>query len=313
MSGDKPRRALVTGGAGFIGHHLVKALCQGGLEVTVLDDLSVGTKDRLPDGVRFIQGDVRDTHAVSEALEGVDTVFHLAAIVSVRASVEKFAGDADVNLMGTLCVLEAMADREVRRAIFSSSMAVYADSPTPVPLSEDSLVEPISPYGAAKLAAERYWHLLCKEVGIDATVLRYFNTYGPGQTPTPYVGVITIFIHRLLQGLPPIVFGDGEQRRDFIHVSDVVSATIAAMGAGGGGTFNVGTGHPTSVNDIARGLIAAVAPDVKSESAPEQLGEMKNAIAEISAISEALGWTPSRPTVDYDDVIAYWKSITPTS
>ena len=307
MSGHK--KALVTGGAGFIGHHLVAALLAKGLEVTVLDDLSVGRRENVPAGARFIQGDVRDPEAVTVALAGADCVFHEAAVVSIRASVEGFLRDADVNLTGTLSLLQCMADSGVRKAVFASSMAVYADSERPVPLGESAPLAPISPYGIAKLAAERYWLMMCSHYGLSGTVLRYFNTYGPGQTPTPYVGVITIFISRLLRGEMPVIYGDGEQRRDFVHVDDVVSANLAALdGEVGGRTLNVGTGRATTVNDIARALIAELAPGTAPRYAPAQEGEMRNAVADISAIRAALGWAPGRPTVDFADVVAWWRS-----
>jgi len=270
------KKALVTGGAGFIGHHLAAALLARGLEVTVLDDLSVGRRENVPAGARFIQGDVRDPEAVTVALAGADCVFHEAAVVSIRASVEGFVRDADVNLTGTLNVLQCIADSGVRKAIFASSMAVYADSEQPVPLAEGAPLGPISPYGIAKLAAERYWLMLCAHHGLSGTVLRYFNTYGPGQTPTPYVGVITIFIHRLLRGEAPVVYGDGEQRRDFVHVDDVVAANLAALeGEAGGLTLNVGTGRATTVNEIAQALIAELHPGLTARHAPAQEGEMR--------------------------------------
>ena len=303
------RRALVTGGAGFIGHHLARALLERGLAVTVLDDLSMGRRENVPPAARFVPGDVRDPLALDDALDDVDVVFHEAAIVSIRASVDGFKRDADVNFMGTLELLERMRGRGVRKAIIASSMAVYDDSPTPVPLSESAPTIPISPYGVAKLAAERMWHLVCAQLGIESTVLRYFNTYGPNQTPTPYVGVITIFINRLLRGELPVIFGDGEQRRDFVHVDDIVSANLAVLdGKAAGRTFNVGTGRATSVNDIARGLIAVLAPGAEPGYAPAQVGEMRNAIAGIHAIEHALGWTPSKPAIDYADVVAWWKA-----
>jgi UDP-glucose 4-epimerase len=305
-------RVLVTGGAGFIGHHLAHALVRRGVAVTVLDDLSVGRRENVPSEARFVHGDIRDPGAVGAALEGVDAVLHQAAVVSIRASVEHFVRDAEVNLMGTLHLLQRMAERPIRRAVLASSMAVYADSPRPEPLPETAPREPIAPYGVAKLAAERYWLLMGERTGIPATVLRYFNTYGPNQTFTPYVGVITIFIQRLLAGRPPVIFGDGEQRRDFIHVDDVVAANLAVLDAAdtavAGRVFNVGTGHATSVNEIAAGLIAVLAPGTQPEHAPAQPGEMRNAIADVSAIHRALGWAPRRVTVDFADVVVFWKS-----
>ena len=303
------KRALVTGGAGFIGHHLAAALLARGLEVTVLDDLSVGRRENVPPGARFIQGDVRDPEAVTVALTGADCVFHEAAVVSIRASVEGFLRDADVNLTGTLNLLQCMADSGVRKAVFASSMAVYADSERPLPLAEGAPLAPISPYGIAKLAAERYWLMLCAHHGFSGTVLRYFNTYGPGQTPTPYVGVITIFINRLLRGETPVIYGDGEQRRDFVHVDDIVSANLAALdGDASGQTLNVGTGRGTTVNEIARALIAELHPGLEPRYAPAQEGEMRNAVADVSAIRAALGWAPGRTQVDFGDVVSWWRS-----
>jgi UDP-glucose 4-epimerase len=301
-------RALVTGGAGFIGHHLAGALLARGLEVTVLDDLSVGRRENVPAGARFVEGDVRDAGAVRSALQGADCVFHEAAIVTIRGSMSGFVRDADVNLLGTLNLLECMADGGVDKAVFASSMAVYADTPTPEPISESAPTEPISPYGAAKLAAERDWLMLCDQFGLSGTVLRYFNTYGPNQTPSPYVGVITIFINRLLRGEQPIIFGDGEQHRDFVHVDDVVAANLAVLdGDAAGRVLNVGTGAATSVNALAAGLIERLAPDMEVQRDPAHPGEMRNAIADLTAIRETLGWEPKRRELDFDDVIAWWR------
>lgn len=304
-------RVLVTGGAGFIGHHLTRALLARGVAVTVLDDLSMGKRENVPAAARFIQGDVRDARALDDALDGVDAVLHEAAIVSIRASVEHFVRDAEVNLMGTLTLLRAIAARRISRAVLASSMAVYADSPRPDPLAESAPTVPISPYGIAKLAAERYWLMLGAQAGVAATALRYFNTYGTNQTPTPYVGVITIFIERLLAGAPLTIFGDGEQARDFVHVDDIVAANLAVLDAPAeavaGRVFNVGTGHATSVNQIASALIAVLAPGTRPEYQPAQAGEMRNAIADPRALRAASGWTARRVPPDFSDVIAFWR------
>ena len=305
-------RVLVTGGAGFIGHHITRALLGRGVAVTVLDDLSMGRRENVPAAARLVVGDVRDATAVRGALDGVDAVLHQAAIVSIRASVEHFVRDAEVNLMGTLTLLREIAGRRIPRAVLASSMAVYADSPRPDPLCEDAPTVPISPYGVAKLAAERYWLMLGAQAGVSATALRYFNTYGPNQTPTPYVGVVTIFIERLLGGAAPRIFGAGEQARDYVHVDDIVAANLAVLDAPAatvaGRIFNVGTGHATSVNEIAAMLIGAIAPGTQAEYLPPQAGEMRNAIADVSAIRAAIGWTPRRVPPDFRDVIAYWRA-----
>jgi UDP-glucose 4-epimerase len=303
---------LVTGGAGFIGHHLVRALLDRGDDVTVLDDLSMGRRSNVPPAARFIEGDIRDPVVVRAALDGVDAVLHEAAIVSIRASVEQFVHDAEVNLIGTLNLLQQMAGCRIQRAVLASSMAVYADSPRPDPLPEHAPTEPISPYGVAKVAAERYWLLIGAQSGMTTTALRYFNTYGPNQTFTPYVGVLNIFIRRLLAGQPPVIFGDGEQRRDFIHVDDIVRANLAVLDAPdaavAGRVFNVGTGQATSVNEIAAALIDLLAPGIVPTHAPEQPGEMRNAVGDVSAIRTALGWSPRRVAVDFSDVVEFWKA-----
>ena len=301
------RHALVTGGAGFIGHHLARGLLDRGLEVTVLDDLSVGRRENVPGEARFIEGDIRDPASVDRALEDVDCVFHEAAIVTIRGSVGKFRTDADVNLMGTLNLLERLEGRGVRRAVLASSMAVYADAPTPDPIPESYRTEPISPYGVAKLAAERYWLLMCPRFDAEPVVLRYFNTYGPGQTPTPYVGVITIFVERLLAGRVPVIFGDGQQRRDFVNVADVVRANLLALErAPGGDVFNVGTGRATSVLDIATALIEDLAPGTSPGFEPGRAEEMRNSVADISAIRR-LGYEPAFPTIDYSRVVDWLR------
>jgi UDP-glucose 4-epimerase len=304
-------RVLVTGGAGFIGHHLAHALVRRDIAVTVLDDLTTGRRENVPAEARFVEGDVCDPDAAREALDDVDVVLHEAAMVSIRASLEHFVRDARVNVMGTLNLLQQMAGRPIRRAVLASSMAVYADSARLEPLAEHARTDPIAPYGAAKLAAERYWLMICAHAGIPATALRYFNTYGPNQTFTPYVGVITIFVRRLLAGKPPVIFGDGEQRRDFVHVDDVVAANLAVLDAPdatvAGQVFNVGTGRATSINQLATGLIAALAPGTRPEYAPQQQGELCNAIADVTSIRRALGWFPQRTRVDFSDVVEFWR------
>jgi len=258
----------------------------------------------VPAEARLVEGDVRDPAALAGALEGARHVFHLAAVVSVRASIDGFVRDADVNLLGTLRLLEAMRGRGIERAVLASSMAVYADSPSGAPIAEDHDTTPASPYGVAKLAAERYWHLVCPQLGVRGTVLRYFNTYGPGQTPTPYVGVITHFTERILRGEPPVIFGDGEQRRDFVHVEDIVAATTAALDHDvAGRTLNVGTGAATTVNEVARALLALLGSELAPRYEPAVAGELRNAVADIEAAREALGYRPARPSLDPSSVV----------
>ena len=306
------RRALVTGGAGFIGSHLVERLLREGMQVVVLDNLSVGKRENVPARAKLMLGDMRDSDAVAAATSGVDVVFHLAARVSIRASVEGFYEDAETNLMGTLNVLRACAANNVKKLIYASSMAVYADAPGPIPLHESYPTVPISPYGVAKLASERYIMLVASQSGFRAVALRYFNTYGPRQTYTPYVGVITIFIQRLLRGEPPIIFGDGKQCRDFVYVGDIVEATFRAVVRDvDGEVINVGSGRGTSVNQIASLLCARLHPDIVPRHAPEQPGELHNSVADISKARQLLGYEPGPQLEDkIDEVIAWNRGIT---
>jgi UDP-glucose 4-epimerase len=295
------RKALVTGGAGFIGSAIARGLLSEGIPVVTLDDLSVGRRDNVPSDAELVVGDVRSDETVRRALAGVDIVFHQAARVSVRSSVKEFFEDADINLMGTLNLLRALVGSGVKKLVFASSMAVYGDSETPEPVNEDYRAEPASPYGISKLAGEQYCMHFSRDCGVDCHVLRYFNTYGPGQSFTPYVGVITIFTHRLLEGKEPVIFGDGEQQRDFVYVGDVVGANLASMQSDvPRGIFNVGTGVSTSVNRIADILRSRIAPHVEPRHVEAHPGELRYSVADVGRISDVLGF---RPKVRIEDRI----------
>ena len=296
--------ALVTGGAGFIGSHLTRALLAEGRRVTVLDNLSVGRREAVPDGAHFVHGDIRDEAAVSDALRNVDCVFHLAAQVTIRGSFDRFQEDLDANVMGTARLLRSVDPARVKWFTLASSMAVYADAGSPAPIDESHLKRPLSPYGVGKLAAEDVSSQILASRGIPFTAVRFFNTYGPGQTYTPYVGVLTIFITRLLRGEPITIFGDGEQQRDFIHVSDIVAGAIATPGRTPG-RFNLGTGRGTSLNQLAAMVLAKLAPGQKAHYADAQPGELRFSVANIEAAREALSFVPARSLQhDLDDVIA---------
>lgn len=287
------KKALVTGGAGFIGSHIAGRLRLAGMEVAVIDDLSMGKRENVPDGVEFHQASILDRKALAAALDGVDVVFHNAAKVSIRNSFDDIYGDTETNVLGTVNVLREGGKAGIRKFIFASSMAVYGER-APLPVQEDGLLEPISPYGAGKLAAESYVRQMSGYYGFESVVLRYFNTYGPGQTCTPYVGVITIFIDSLLQGRPPMVFGTGEQVRDFVYVGDVAQANLLAMErAPDKAVLNIGTGTGTSVNRIAGLLLEKLGADLEPVKAPLPLGEPKDSIADISKARRLLGFDPS--------------------
>ena len=295
--------ALVTGGAGFIGSHLTRALLAAGRKVTVIDNLSVGRRDTVPDAARFVHGDIRDERAVADALTNVDCVFHLAAQVTIRGSFDRFYEDLDTNVMGTARLLRAVDPARVKWFTLASSMAVYADASSPAPIDESHPTQPISPYGIGKLAAEGVSRQILEARGIPFTAVRYFNTFGPGQTYTPYVGVITIFVTRLLKGDGITVFGDGEQQRDFVHVGDIAAGTMATVGRAPG-TYNLGTGRGTSLNQLARLLIDRLAPGRQPAYAAPQAGELRYSVADIRAARAALGFQPTRTLEsNLDDVI----------
>lgn len=259
----------------------------------MLDNLSVGRRDAVPAGARFVHGDIRDERAVDEALAGVDCVFHLAAQVTIRGSFDRFYEDLDTNVMGTARVLRALEPSVVKWFVLASSMAVYADADAPRPIGERHPTVPLSPYGCGKLASEGVARQILEARGIPFTAVRFFNTFGPGQTYTPYVGVITIFVTRLLRGEPPVIFGDGAQQRDFVHVDDIVAGTLAAPGREPG-TYNLGTGRGTSLNRLAELLTSRINPALKPQHAPAQSGELRFSIADIAAARSRLGYEPTR-------------------
>jgi len=286
--------ALVTGGAGFIGSHLVQQLLRDGLNVIVLDDLSLGRRENIPSEASFVEGDMLDTKLVASILKKkVDVVFHLAAKVTIRGSASGFYDDAQTNIMGTLSVLKACLGTSVDRFVFSSSMAVYGDSPTPDPISENHIITPKSPYGISKYAGELYVKNICETAGINFTILRYFNTYGLNQSYTPYVGAITIFITQLLNNKPLTVFSDGSQCRDFVSVEDIVQGTIKALHPNKEGLIcNLGTGKGSTVNDIISFLANyfKIKPDIRYE--PKRPEELVNSVANIQKARDQLGYSP---------------------
>jgi len=289
---------LVTGGAGFIGSHVCESLVARGARVRVLDDLSMGRRDNVPAGAELMVGDVRDPLAVVRAMSGVEAVFHLAARVSIRTSTTQFLEDASVNVMGTLEILRAAAAAGVRKVLYASSMAVYGEAES-VPQDEDHPLHPLSPYGVGKVAAEKYCLVVGRHAGFQSLVLRYFNTFGTRQTLTPYVGVMTIFIHRLLSGSKPVIFGDGEQTRDFVYVGDVAEATVRAMESDVSGTvLNVGTGRGTTVNRLARLLCERIDPSIQPEHAGEQPGETRISVADNRRLESLVGFVPLRTVED---------------
>ena len=292
LSGE---RVLVTGGAGFIGSNLVKALVASGCDVTVLDNLSSGHRANLAavPQVRFVDGDVRDPDAVGTAIQGAAVVFHLAASVGNKRSIDDPIADAEINVLGTLRVLEAVRAHRVRKVVTSSSAGIFGELKT-LPIREDHPIEPDTPYGSTKLCSEKLCLAYAKLYDVEAVCLRYFNVYGPHQRFDAYGNVIPIFAFQMLRGETLTVFGDGEQTRDFVNVADVVQANLrAAATKGVSGPFNVGSGTRISINRLITLLGAASGLEPAVRHAAPRPGDVRDSLADIGAASAALGFAPT--------------------
>jgi UDP-glucose 4-epimerase len=293
-------KTLVTGGAGFIGSNLVALLLAQGHRVTVLDNLSSGTRRnlaRLPDAC-LIEGDIRDAKAVQHCSRDAEVIFHLAASVGNTRSIENPLEDSEVNVLGTLHVLEAARQAGVRKVVFSSSAGIFGELKT-IPIREDHAIEPDSPYGASKLAAEKLCLAYSKLYDLEAVCLRYFNVYGVHQRYDAYGNVIPIFVHQMLQGLPLTVFGDGEQTRDFINVRDVARANYrAALTRGISGAYNLGSGTRISINRLVELLCQATGMQGDVRHGPSRKGDVRDSLADISAARKAFGFEPTVTLAD---------------
>lgn len=284
-------KALVTGGAGFIGSHVVRRGIEAGWEITVLDNFSTGYEANLPahPRLRLVRGDVRDEAAVRDALSGAEAVFHLAASVGNVRSIEAPLFDAEVNLLGTLRVLEAMKAGGVRRLVYSSSAAIFGE-PERLPIDEAHRAEPDSPYGVSKLAGEKQCLCYGRLFGWEVACLRYFNVYGVNQRFDAYGNVIPIFGSRLLRGEPLVVYGDGEQTRDFVEVRDVADANWNALDRRARGAFNIGSGHATTITTLTRLIQEAAGRKGMVRHQEPRAGEVRHSVAAIGAAGAALGY-----------------------
>lgn len=300
-------KVVVTGGAGFIGSHVVDRLVQEGHEVVVVDNLSTGKRRNLNRAARFYKMDIQ-----SWRLERVfrnerpNIVMHLAAQMDVRKSVEDPVFDAQVNVLGTLNVLQQAVGHGVRKVVFSSSGgAIYGEQEI-YPAPESHVTRPLSPYGISKLCGEQYLSYYQRVSGLQMVNLRYANVYGPRQDPDGEAGVVAIFIQKLLNNEQAIINGNGRQTRDFVYVEDVVEANLAVMGQETQGTYNVGTGQETSINDLLRILIAHTNSTCKEVHGPAKKGEQARSVIDSSKIRQELSWEPRmelseglRRTLDY--------------
>ena len=288
---------LVTGGAGFIGSNIVDAILRRGKYVRVLDNFSTGKPQNLVglDGkIEFIEGDIRDLDRVREAVKGMDYVLHQAALPSIPRSISDPITTNEVNLTGTLNVLVASRDAKVKRVIYAASSSAYGDNPT-LPKREDMPARPISPYGISKYAGEQYCQIFTEIYVLETVCLRYFNIFGPKQDPhSPYSGVISIFIKAYLCGVPPKIYGDGEQSRDFTFVANAVRANLLACDAEGaaGQVFNIACGQRTTINELARLIRELLESDIEPVHVAQRPGEILHSLADISKAQTVLGYEP---------------------
>lgn len=295
---------LVTGGAGFIGSNICKRLLHEGHKVRILDNFSTGQrKNILPfiSKVEMMEGDIRSYHIIRQAVEGIDYVLHQAALPSVPRSVADPITSNDVNVVGTLNVLDASRDAKVKRLVFASSSSVYGDNPE-LPKHEKMIPNPLSPYAVSKLAAENYCKVFYHIYGLETVVLRYFNVFGPGQDPnSQYSAVIPKFIKLIRNGNQPVIFGDGEQSRDFTFVDNVVKANLLACEAGRdvlGKSFNCAVHSRITLNQVVQSLNDILGTDIHPIYEKERVGDIKHSFADIKLAKELLQYEPE---VDFNE------------
>ncbi len=300
-------RILVTGGAGFIGSHVVDAYINAGHEVTVVDDLSTGKPENINSDARFLKldicaGELRDLFKD----ERFDAVNHHAAQIDVRKSVADPISDARINIIGTLNLLENCVRERVKGFIFASTGGAIYGEQKEFPAKESHPANPLSPYGIAKLACEHYLSFYKNTHGLNSTILRYANVYGPRQDPHGEAGVVAIFTSKLLKGEQPLINGDGMQTRDFVYVGDVVKANCLALSNNDGGIFNIGTGREVNIKKLFKELVNIVGVNIKEGYCPPKSGEQKRSVIGFDKAKKALGWSPQvfleeglKNTVDY--------------
>jgi UDP-glucose 4-epimerase len=294
-------RAVVTGGAGFIGSHVADRLLEAGTEVVVVDDLSTGRRENVPAGAELREADVRDAGAMREllAVTRPDAVVHLAARASVTRSVADPEEDGAVNVGGTVALLEAAHRAGVARFVYVSTGGALYGEADEIPTPEDAPIRPLSPYGTSKWAGEAYCDLYARLHGAGTLTLRLANVYGPRQDPHGEAGVIAIFCDRLRAGQRPTVFGDGLQTRDYVYVGDVAGATVAALESTATGALNVGSGTEATVLDLVEALRAlAGGSDFEPEYAPPRPGEARRSCLDPARAAAALGWRAETPLAD---------------
>ncbi len=290
-------RAVVTGGAGFIGSHIADGLADRGWQITIIDNLSTGRRENIQHLVgagraELIEGSITDLSLLQKVFNGVDYVFHEAAISSVPRSIDNPVESNETNITGTLNVLLAARDNKAKKVVFASSASVYGDAPVS-PKQEDMKPEPLSPYALTKLTAEYYCGIFNDVYKLPTACLRYFNVYGPRQAPdSQYAAVIPKFIQSIIDGKSPVIFGDGEQSRDFVFVKDVVAANILAAETGATGIFNIGQGKKATLNELTRIMLKFLdRKDIQPIYEKERMGDIKHSLADITRV-RSIGYSP---------------------
>jgi nucleoside-diphosphate-sugar epimerase len=288
---------LVTGGSGFIGSNIVEELLKRGEQVRILDNFSTGNRKNIEsfqDKIEVIEGDLRSYHIVMEAVDGMDFILHQGALPSVPRSVRDPLTTNEVNVVGTLNLLHACVDAKVKRVVFASSSSIYGDSPT-LPKSEDMMPNPLSPYAVSKLAGEKYFHVFARIYGLHTVSLRYFNVFGPRQNPdSQYSAVIPKFIKAIIDDESPVIYGDGEQSRDFTFIQNVIEANILATEADcpPGIVMNCAVHQRTDLNHLVTIINEILGKNVKPKYTEPRAGDVKHSFADISLIQETLGFKP---------------------
>ena len=294
------KKILVTGAAGFIGSNIVSKLLSYDCEILGIDNFYNGRLENVKNlldhsNFNLMKVDIRDYHYLRKIANGIDIIFHQAALTNVPQSIDAPFSTNEVNVTGTLNLLMIAQEFDVERFVFASSSSVYGED-VPLPTPEDMPLCPISPYGVSKLAAERYVYSFYKNYGLKTVSLRYFNVYGPNQIASPYSGVISIFISRVSNGQPPIIYGDGTQTRDFTFVGDVVQANFlaATKNTAIGQTFNIGTGNRITISDLANKILELLnIPDLQIQFEPPRTGDIPHSQADISHAKKLLNYTPN--------------------
>ncbi len=300
-------KILVSGGAGFIASHVSEALLAAGHDVHILDDLSGGRRENVPDGAVFHEMDIRSREAADCMLEhGFEAFVHHAAQMDVRKSVADPRFDATVNILGLLNIMEAGRRAGLKKVVFASTGGAIYGEPDYAPQDERHATRPLSPYGVAKLCSERYLDYYRNQYGVPFVALRYGNVYGPRQNPHGEAGVIAIFAQRMLRREQAVVYGDGLQTRDYVYVDDVVQANLKALDYDESGIFNIGTATETSVNDLFDALRDRMAPNMTRRHEAERPGEQRRSVLGCALAREALGWVPRTTLAQGLEKTAAW-------